>query len=128
MSKHDFTPEEFADRLNRLRAAIAGAGLDWLLLLHPVSIRWLIGQDTKSYTSFQCLPVSAKPSERWPKNTSTLPPLSNCARYSFSACADARAAFTTGQSATRPRMTTGRPLARNSRQCSGPEISRAAIS
>ena len=61
MSKHDFTPAEFADRLSRFRASIGDAGLDWLLVLHPVSIRWLIGQDTKSYTAFQCLPVSAKP-------------------------------------------------------------------
>lgn len=61
MSKHDFTPAEFADRLARLRTAIRDAGLDWLLVIHPVSIRWLIGQDTKSYTVFQCLPVSAKP-------------------------------------------------------------------
>ncbi len=61
MSKHDFVPAEFADRLQRLRASIAAAGLDWLLVLHPVSIRWLIGQDTKSYTVFQCLPVSARP-------------------------------------------------------------------
>ncbi len=61
MSKHDFPQEEFASRLTRLREAIAAAGLDWLLVLHPVSIRWLIGQDTKSYTVFQCLPVSAKP-------------------------------------------------------------------
>jgi Xaa-Pro aminopeptidase len=61
MSKHDFTPTEFADRLTRLQDAIAGAGLDWLLVLHPVSIRWLIGQDTKSYTIFQCLPVSVQP-------------------------------------------------------------------
>jgi Xaa-Pro dipeptidase len=61
MSKHDFTQAEFADRLARLRNSIAEAGLDWLLLLHPVSIRWLIGQDTKSYTVFQCLPISAKP-------------------------------------------------------------------
>src|SRR3954467_8833312 len=60
MSKHDFAPEEFADRLSRLRAAIGEAGLDWLLVMHPVSIRWLIGQDTKSYTVFQCLPVSAR--------------------------------------------------------------------
>ena len=60
MSKHDFTPEEFGDRLSRLRHAIGQAGLDWLLVLHPVSIRWLIGQDTKSYTVFQCLPVSAR--------------------------------------------------------------------
>jgi len=61
MSKHDFTPEEFADRLARTREAIGKAGLDWLLVLHPVSLRWLIGQDTKGYTAFQCLPVSAKP-------------------------------------------------------------------
>jgi Xaa-Pro aminopeptidase len=61
MSKHDFTAAEFADRLDRLRASVADAGLDWLLVLHPVSIRWLIGQDTKSYTVFQCLPVSARP-------------------------------------------------------------------
>jgi Xaa-Pro aminopeptidase len=61
MSKHDFTPAEFGDRLERLRTAIGEAGLDWLLVLHPVSIRWLIGQDTKSYTVFQCLPVSARP-------------------------------------------------------------------
>jgi len=39
---------------------MAGSGLDWLLALHPVSIRWLIGQDTKSYTVFQCLLVSAE--------------------------------------------------------------------
>ena len=64
MSKHDFTPAEFADRLARLRTAMGAAGLDWLLVMHPVSIRWLIGQDTKSYTVFQCLPVSAKPDER----------------------------------------------------------------
>ncbi len=61
MSKHDFEPAEFADRLARLRTTIGAAGLDWLLVLHPVSIRWLIGQDTKSYTVFQCLPVSARP-------------------------------------------------------------------
>jgi Xaa-Pro aminopeptidase len=59
MSKHDFAPAEFGDRLDRLRGSIAEAGLDWLLVLHPVSIRWLIGQDTKSYTVFQCLPISA---------------------------------------------------------------------
>ena len=61
MSKRDFTKEEFADRLERTRAAIAAAGLDWLIVINPVSIRWLIGQDNKSYTAFQCLPVSAAP-------------------------------------------------------------------
>ena len=40
MSKHDFTVQEFADRLGRTRAAIEQAGLDWLLVIHPVSIRW----------------------------------------------------------------------------------------
>src|SRR5258708_39019351 len=61
MSKLDFQKEEFAPRLARPRDAMEKSGLDWLLLIHPVSIRWLIGQDNKSYTAFQCLPVSVKP-------------------------------------------------------------------
>ena len=61
MSKHDFSAEEFAGRAAKAREAIGAAGLDWLLAVHPVSIRWLIGQDTKSYTIFQCLAISAKP-------------------------------------------------------------------
>lgn len=60
MSKHDFTTEEFAHRLARARQEIGAAGLDFLLVIHPVSMRWLIGQDTKSYTVFQCLVVGAK--------------------------------------------------------------------
>ncbi|HET6606221.1 MAG TPA: Xaa-Pro peptidase family protein [Rhodopila sp.] len=60
MSKHDFTPAEFADRLTRLRASMEASELDWLLVAHPVSIRWLIGQDTKSYTVFQVLAISAQ--------------------------------------------------------------------
>jgi Xaa-Pro dipeptidase len=59
MSKYDFTAEEFAGRLRRVRAAIAQTGLDWFLIIHPVSMRWLVGQDNKSYTAFQCLPISA---------------------------------------------------------------------
>lgn len=58
MSKHDFTKEEFASRLQRTRKAIADANLDWFLVIHPVTMRWLIGQDNKSYTAFQCLAVS----------------------------------------------------------------------
>jgi len=61
MSKHDFTAAEFADRAARARETIGAAGLDFLLVIHPVSMRWLIGQDTKSYTIFQTLLVSAKP-------------------------------------------------------------------
>ena len=59
MSKHDFTTEEFAARLARVRAAIADASLDWMVLFHPVSIHWLTGSDAKSYQAFQCLLVSA---------------------------------------------------------------------
>lgn len=61
MSKHDFTRQEFAERRARLCRAIGHAGLDWLLVIHPVSLHWLTGADTKSYTAFQCLPVSAEP-------------------------------------------------------------------
>ncbi|MSP88584.1 MAG: aminopeptidase P family protein [Alphaproteobacteria bacterium] len=61
MSKHDFSADEFAERLARVRRAIAKAGLDWLVIFHPVSIYWLIGADTKSFQAFQCLTVSAKP-------------------------------------------------------------------
>lgn len=61
MSKHDFSREEFATRLTRTRAAIAAAGLDWLVAIHPVSIHWLTGSDAKSYQEFQCLLISAQP-------------------------------------------------------------------
>jgi len=59
MSRNDFTPQEFADRRARVRAAVAQAGLDWLLVFHPVSIHWLTGSDAKSYQEFQCLLISA---------------------------------------------------------------------
>jgi Xaa-Pro dipeptidase len=61
MSKHDFSAEEFAARRRRAREAIGAAGLDWLLVFHPVSIRWLTGSDAKSYQEFQCLLISAEP-------------------------------------------------------------------
>lgn len=59
MSKHDFSPEEFARRRAVVRQAVAEAGLDWFLAFHPVSIHWLTGSDAKSYQGFQCLLVSA---------------------------------------------------------------------
>jgi Xaa-Pro dipeptidase len=49
LSKHDFSPEEFASRCSRVRAVMSQAGLDWLLVFHPVSIHWLTGSDAKSY-------------------------------------------------------------------------------
>lgn len=61
MSKHDFSEAEFSSRRSRVRDAIANAGLDWLLLFHPVSIHWLTGSDAKSYQEFQCLLISATP-------------------------------------------------------------------
>ena len=44
-----------ASRRARVREAIGEAGLDWLLVFHPVSIHWLTGSDAKSYQEFQCL-------------------------------------------------------------------------
>ncbi len=61
MSKHDFSADEFSSRRSRVREAIGTAGLDWLLVFHPVSIHWLTGSDAKSYQEFQCLLISARP-------------------------------------------------------------------
>ena len=59
MSKHDFPAEEFTGRLKRVRREIGEAGLDWLIVFHPVSILWLTGSEAKSYQAFQCLAVAA---------------------------------------------------------------------
>jgi Xaa-Pro dipeptidase len=61
MSKHDFPADEFAERVARARAAVGAAGLDWLLVMHPMSLHWLIGTEAKSYQTFQCLALSARP-------------------------------------------------------------------
>lgn len=61
MSKRDFPAEEFIARRSRVGEAIGKAGLDWLLVIHPVSIHWLTGSDAKSYQEFQCLLISARP-------------------------------------------------------------------
>lgn len=61
MSKNDFSAAEFALRRRRVRAALQEAGLDWLIVFHPVSIHWLTGSDAKSYQEFQCLLISASP-------------------------------------------------------------------
>ena len=59
----DFELEEFAERHRRTCAAMARAGLDLLLVLHPVSIHWPIGCRTSGYQAFQCLlfPLDAGP-------------------------------------------------------------------
>lgn len=61
MSRFDFSEDEFADRRQKTRAAMEAAGLDWLVVIHPVAIRWLTGSDAKSYQEFQCLLISARP-------------------------------------------------------------------
>jgi Xaa-Pro dipeptidase len=55
MSRHDFAPEEFRARRSRFSAMMAQKRLDWAIIIHPVSIRWLTGSDAKSYQEFQCL-------------------------------------------------------------------------
>src|SRR6266700_1090232 len=50
MSRHDFPAEEFAARHARAREAVGAAAL-----------HWLIGTEAKSYQTFQCLLLSAKP-------------------------------------------------------------------
>src|ERR1700683_5193990 len=60
MSRHDFPADEFFARQARARDAIGAAGLDWLLVIHPMSLHWLIGTEAKSYQAFQCLALSAR--------------------------------------------------------------------
>jgi Xaa-Pro dipeptidase len=60
VSKHDFSAEEFTARRARVRGAMSAAGLDWLIMFHPVSIHWLTGSDAKAYQEFQCLLLSAR--------------------------------------------------------------------
>ena len=59
MSRRDFPAEEFLDRRRKAAAAVGAAGLDWLLIVHPVTIHWLTGSDAKGYQAFQCLLLAA---------------------------------------------------------------------
>lgn len=52
-----FAPQEFAQRLERTRAALDAAGLDALLCFKQESMYWLTGYDTFGYCFFQCLVV-----------------------------------------------------------------------
>jgi len=54
-----FKPEEMQDRKNRAAAAIAGAGLDALLVFKQESMYWLTGYDTFGFSMFQCMVVTA---------------------------------------------------------------------
>ena len=50
-----FPPEEFAAREAATLAAMAGAGLDAMLLFRQESMYWLTGYDTFGYVHFQAL-------------------------------------------------------------------------
>lgn len=76
-----FPREEFQQRLERTRAALAAAGLDALLCFKQESMYWLTGYDTFGYCFFQCLVVRADgrlalltraPDLRQARHTSTL--------------------------------------------------------
>jgi Xaa-Pro dipeptidase len=54
-----FPPEEFAAREAATLAAMAGAGLDALLIFRQESMYWLTGYDTFGYVHFQCLVLAA---------------------------------------------------------------------
>jgi Xaa-Pro dipeptidase len=55
MWKNAFTLDEFRHRQRRVRAAMEAAGIDLLLVFHPVNIQYLIGSQAKSYQEFQVL-------------------------------------------------------------------------
>ncbi len=55
MWKNAFTLDEFHHRQRRVRAAMEVAGIDLLLVFHPVNIQYLIGSQAKSYQEFQVL-------------------------------------------------------------------------
>ena len=61
MSKHDFELAEFETRQRRVRQAMEKAGIDLLLVIHPVNINYLIGSRHKSYLVFQCLFFTLEP-------------------------------------------------------------------
>ena len=55
MWKKAFTLDEFHRRHARVRTAMEAAGVDLLLVFHPVNIQYLIGSQAKSYQEFQVL-------------------------------------------------------------------------
>jgi Xaa-Pro dipeptidase len=59
MARSDFAPEEFAARRAALFAAMQRRGLSTFLAIHPTSIHWLTGSETKGYQAFQCVVANA---------------------------------------------------------------------
>ena len=63
MPEYDFDVAEFEERRQRVREAMAGAGIELLLVVSPVNINYLIGCRTKGYQQFQVLffPLDEEP-------------------------------------------------------------------
>ncbi len=57
MSRGDFAPAAFDERLRLVREQMRARGLRFLIVIHPASIHWLTGSEAKSYQEFQCLLV-----------------------------------------------------------------------
>ncbi|MBB5538734.1 M24 family metallopeptidase [Rhizobium giardinii] len=55
MSKYDFSEREFATRHAAVRKKMARGGLDYLIVIAPANLQYLLGTRTKSYQEFQCL-------------------------------------------------------------------------
>lgn len=77
-----FDDAEYADRLQKARDALSGAGLDAVLMFAPESHYWICGYDTFGFAMFQCLLLTSGgelhlltrlPDLRQARHTSTLP-------------------------------------------------------
>ena len=63
MPNLDFAVSEFEERQQRTRAAMEKAGVDLLIVTHPVNINYLIGSRIKGYQEFQALLFTLEPSD-----------------------------------------------------------------
>ncbi len=60
-----FSPDEYADRLARVRTAMERRGLDVLVIGDPANINWLTGYDAWSFYTPQILVVSQECEPTW---------------------------------------------------------------
>lgn len=60
-----FTREEYADRLQRVRAAMAGNGFDVLVIGDPANINWLTGYDAWSFYTPQLMVLGLDCEPTW---------------------------------------------------------------
>lgn len=65
MDTADFTAAEYADRLNRIRAAMAKAGLDTLVITDPSNMAWATGYDGWSFYVHQAVVIGPDGPPLW---------------------------------------------------------------